>query len=78
MAGGWYHVTALASDSGQYGNLFLELSGQGFKRSEKHPAGLEKNIGEFPRCVDFLVEHPPRTRGSAQVEDITASNRRNE
>jgi hypothetical protein len=23
--------------------------------------------------VDFLVEHPPRTNGSAQVEDITAS-----
>ena len=64
---------ALATDSGQYGNLFWELSGQGFKRSEKHPARLQKTIGDFPIYVDFLVEHPPRTGGSAQVEDITAS-----
>jgi hypothetical protein len=64
---------ALAADSGQYGNLFWELAGQGFKKSEKHPARLEKTIGDFPIYVDFLVEHPPRTSGSAQVEDITAS-----
>lgn len=64
---------ALATDSGQYGSLFWELAGQGFKRSEKHPARLEKIIGDFPIYVDFLVEHPPRTRGSAQVQDITAS-----
>ncbi len=64
---------ALAADSGQYGNLFWELSGQGFKTSTKHPPRLEKTIGDFPVYVDFLVEHPPRTHGSAQVEDITAS-----
>ena len=64
---------ALGSDSGQYGSLLWELNGQGFKRSEKHPARLEKTIGDFPIYVDFLVEHPPRTGGSAQVEDITAS-----
>lgn len=64
---------ALAADSGQYGNLFWELSGQGFKRSEKHPARLEKTLGDFRIYVDFLVEHPPHTRGSVQVEDITAS-----
>ncbi|MCX6858372.1 MAG: hypothetical protein NTV80_26130 [Verrucomicrobia bacterium] len=64
---------ALATDSGQYGNLFWELSGQGFKRSAKHPGRLEKTIGDFPVYVDFLVEHPPRISGSAQVEDITAS-----
>ncbi len=64
---------ALAADSGQYGSLFWELAGQGFKKSEKHPARLEKTIGDFPIYVDFLVEHPPRTSGSAQVEDITAS-----
>lgn len=64
---------ALATDSGQYGSLCWELRGQGFKRSEKHPARLEKIIGDFPISVDFLVEHPPRTSGSAQVEDITAS-----
>jgi hypothetical protein len=64
---------ALAADSGQYGNLFWELAGQGFKKSEKHPARLEKTIGDFPIYLDFLVEHPPRTSGSAQVEDITAS-----
>lgn len=64
---------ALAADSGQYGNLFWELAGQGFKRSAKHPARLEKTIGDFPICVDFLVEYPPHTSGSAQVENITAS-----
>jgi hypothetical protein len=63
---------SLAADSGQYGNLFWELSGQGFKRSEKRPPRLEKTIGDFPIYVDFLVEHPPRTSGSAQVQDITA------
>ena len=64
---------ALAADSGQYGSLFWELAGQGFKRSEKHPTRLEKTIGDFPIYVDFLAEHPPRIRGSAQVEDITVS-----
>ncbi len=64
---------ALATDSGQYGNLFWELNGQGFKTSAKHPPRLEKTIGDFPVYVDFLVEHPPRTSGSAQLEDITAS-----
>jgi hypothetical protein len=64
---------ALVADSGQYGSVFWELAGQGFKRSEKHPARLEKTIGDFPIYVDFLVEHPPRTSGSADVEDITAS-----
>jgi len=64
---------ALAADSGQYGNLFWELAGQGFNRSAKPPARLEKTIGDFPICVDFLVEYPPHTSGSAQVENITAS-----
>ena len=64
---------ALATDSGQYGNLFWELSGQGFKTSAKHPARLEKTIGDFPVYVDFLVEHPPHISGSALMGDITAS-----
>lgn len=64
---------ALAADSGQYGNLSWELQGQGFKTSTKHPARLEKIVGDFPIYVDFLVEYPPRTSGTAQVEDITAS-----
>lgn len=64
---------ALAADSGQYGSLLWELSGQGFKPSEKHPARLEKTIGGFPLYVDFLVEHAPHTRGSARVDEITAS-----
>ena len=64
---------ALAADSGQYGNLSWELQGQGFKTSPKHPARLEKIVGDFPIYVDFLVEHPPRTSVTAQVEDITAS-----
>ncbi len=64
---------ALATDSGQYGNLSWELRGQGFKASDKHPPRLEKTIGDFPIYVDFLVENPPRTIGSVQVEDITAS-----
>jgi hypothetical protein len=64
---------ALAADSGQYGILFWELAGQGFQKSKKHPGRLEKTVGSFPIYVDFLVEHPPRTSGTAQVEDITAS-----
>jgi hypothetical protein len=64
---------ALASDSGQYGSLSWELSGQGFKTSTKHPPRLEKPIGDFTVYVDFLVEHPPHSAGSVQVEDITAS-----
>jgi hypothetical protein len=64
---------ALAADSGQYGSFFWELAGQGFKKSDKHPARLEKTIGDFPIYVDFLVEQPPRTSGSAQVEGIIAS-----
>lgn len=64
---------ALAADSGQYGSLFWKLAGLGFKKSEKHPARMEKTIGDFPIYVDFLVEHPPRTSGSAKVEDIIAS-----
>lgn len=64
---------ALGADSGQYGNLFWELSGQGFKTSEKYPTRLEKTIGDFPVYVDFLVDHPRLRSGSAQVEDITAS-----
>jgi len=64
---------ALATDSGQYGSLLWELSGQGFKISEKHPPRLEKTIDAFPVYVDFLVEHPPHTSGSASVDEITAS-----
>lgn len=64
---------ALAADSGQYGNLSWELQGQGFQTSTKHPNRLEKIVGDFFIYVDFLVEHPPHTGGTAQVEDITAS-----
>lgn len=64
---------ALATGSGQYGSLSWELRGQGFRASVRHPPRLEKIIGDFPIYVDFLVEHPPRTRGSAQVDDVTAS-----
>ncbi len=64
---------ALGADSGQYGSIFCELSGQGFKHSETHPARLEKTIEGFPVYVDFLVDHPPHTRGSVRVDDITAS-----
>jgi hypothetical protein len=64
---------ALAADSGQYGSLLWELSGQGFRPSKKHPARLEKIIGAFAVYVDFLVEHAPHTSGSTQVDEITAS-----
>ena len=63
---------ALAADSGQYGNLFWALSGQGFKRNEKHPSRFEKVVGGVTVPVDFLVEKRPYTTGTAQVEDITA------
>jgi predicted nucleotidyltransferase len=64
---------ALAADSGQYGNLFWELGGQGFHPNPDHPFRFEKVIGNFTVPVDFLVEKPPLTSGSAQVEDITAA-----
>lgn len=64
---------ALAADSGQYGSLLWELSGQGFRASERHPARLEKTIGGFPVYLDFLVEHAPHTSGSVRVDEITAS-----
>ncbi len=63
---------ALAADSGQYGNLRWELSGQGFKPNKDHPSRYEKTIGEVTVPIDFLVEKPPHTTGTAQVEDVTA------
>lgn len=63
---------ALATDSGQYGNLFWELSGQGFKPNKNHPFRFEKIIGDFTVPLDFLVEKPPFTGGNTQLEDITA------
>ena len=64
---------AFGADTGQYGNLFWQLSGQGFKASVEQPARLEKTLGGFPIHVDFLVEQPTRSSGSVRVEDITAS-----
>jgi len=64
---------ALGTDSGQYGNLFWELSGQGFKKNATNESRLEKTIGDFTVYVDFLVEHPPRIEGTANVEEITAN-----
>ena len=63
---------ALAADSGQYGNLLWELQGQGFKPNPAHPSRFEKVIGGFTVPVDFLVEKPPHTSGTTQIEDITA------
>jgi hypothetical protein len=62
----------LAADSGQYGNLFWELSGQGFKPNKDHPSRFEKIIGDFALPLDFLVEKSPLTSGTTQLEDITA------
>lgn len=56
---------ALATDSGQYGNLFWELSGQGFKPNKDHPSRFEKTIGDFTVPLDFLVEKLPLASGSA-------------
>jgi hypothetical protein len=64
---------SLAADSGQYGNLRWTLEEQGFKASVKHPNRLEKTTGTYPVYVDFLVEHTPRTSGSAEVEGVVAS-----
>lgn len=63
---------ALATDSGQYGNLLWELQGLGFRPNQAHPARFEKVIEGFTIPVDFLVEKQPHTTGTAQVEDITA------
>lgn len=57
---------ALATDSGQYGNLLWELGGQGFKPNKEHQARFEKVINGFTVPVDFLVEKPPLITGSAQ------------
>jgi len=64
---------ALGTDSGQYGNLFWELSGQGFKKNATNESRLEKTIEDFTVYVDFLVDQPPRTTGTANVEEITAN-----
>ena len=64
---------SLGADSGHYGSLRWELQGHGFKPNPKHPSRLEKIVGEFNLPVDFLVEHPIHTSGTALVEDIAAS-----
>ena len=63
---------ALAADEGQYGNLSWELSAQGFKPNKETPSRFEKVINGITVPVDFLVESPPRTTGTAQVAYITA------
>jgi hypothetical protein len=63
---------ALATDSGQYGSLLWELRGQGFQSSAQHPSRFEKSVQGITIPIDFLVEKPPFSTGSAQVEDITA------
>lgn len=63
---------ALGADSGQYGKLLWELSGQGFKPNKQQPSRFEKVIGDVTVPIDFLVEKPPHTTGTTQVEDITA------
>lgn len=64
---------ALGADSGQYGKLLWELSGQGFKPNKQQPSRFEKVIGDVTVPIDFLVEKPPHTTGTTQVEDITAA-----
>ncbi|MDP6357767.1 MAG: nucleotidyl transferase AbiEii/AbiGii toxin family protein [Planctomycetota bacterium] len=64
---------ALGASSGQYEPLSSALQGHGFKRSEK--AGhFEKSLDASTTVfIDFLVEHPPHTEGTATVDDIHAN-----
>lgn len=64
---------SLVASAEQYGSLYWGLRGQGFQNSSAHPGRMEKTIDDITIPVDFLVEHPPRTSGSAQVDEIIAS-----
>ena len=63
---------ALATESGQYGSILWDLRAQGFERNPNHSSRFEKRIGDFIVPVDFLVEKPPLTSGTAAVDEITA------
>ena len=63
---------ALATESGQYGSILWDLRAQGFERNPNHSSRFEKRIGDFIVPVDFLVEKPPWTSGTAAVDEIIA------
>jgi len=63
---------ALAAEESQYGNLLWDLAAQGFLPAKTTPSRYEKDINGITVPLDFLVERPPATAGTAQVADITA------
>lgn len=64
---------SLGTDSGQYGSLEYELSGQGFRQNAENTSRLEKVIGGVTVPIDFLVEYPPRVSGTTHVDGIVAN-----
>ena len=64
---------ALATSSGQYGSLRTDLQAQGFKLTAPDDTRFQRVVGIYTIYLDFLVERPPATRGSAVVDDIPAN-----
>ena len=64
---------ALDASAGQYGSLSADLQTQGFRQSETFPSRFEKKADSFTLYLDFLVEHPPATRGTVAVDDVSAN-----
>jgi len=59
----------------RYGNLQLDLQGQGFHRStgDHGETRFVKTIDNITIPVDFLTERPPATTGVATVDGVPAS-----
>ena len=59
----------------RYGNLQLDLQGQGFRRTtgQHGETRFVKTIGNIKIPVDFLTETPPAVTGVATVDGIPAS-----
>ena len=64
---------ALGTSSGQYGSLQSDLQAQGFGPSKTEPGRFEKSVGAYRVYLDFLAEHPPKTKGSVMVDDVPAN-----
>jgi len=59
----------------RYGNLQLDLQGQGFHRKigEQGETRFVKKVGDIEIPVDFLTERPPDRGGVATVDGVPAS-----
>jgi hypothetical protein len=64
---------ALGASSGQYGSLCADLQAQGFRLSKTFASRFERVVGPYTIYLDFLVERPPGTKGTAVVDDVPAN-----